>query len=522
MHDVVVIGAGPSGLVATKEMIERGFGDVVCFEKSKTIGGTFSESYEGLHLTSSATFSMFSDFDVTRADHNKHWTKEEAVAYWTRYADHFAVLPRIRYDVEVSKLEQLPDQSWQIHLASGEIATSKRIVCCTGTNTRKRFPDWADQATNVEVAHSQDYQSPHSYKAQNVLVIGGGESASDIAYEISKTAKQVTVSLRNGTGWVTPRSRNGVAADNSTNRLFWKLPRHLGPVVSTSILGFDQSQRDPLNTAIHKLNSLVPSPLGIFGSYGTKSLSLPKAMVENGAQIVRGVSEIRDGGKSIEFECGAVLEEIDAIVFCTGYINQVPFLDGEHAVGSPRELHKHVFHPEIGNSLAFVGLARPGFGAQFPIVEIQSRWVSHVFASDVQLPSCRKMKEDAARDAKHYETQFGDTGKRITALVDFHRYMDNIGGMLGCVPSLGRVFLGSPKLWKHILFGPTQGTQFRLAGLGAKPELARSILLSLPVSRVNHIVKIALKQRLLMALPLRRFTALRSKGIASHTKSQET
>lgn len=521
MHDVVVVGAGPSGLVTAKEMIERGFQDIVCLEKSDTIGGTFSNSYDGLKLTSSATFSMFSDFEVPRADHNQHWSKEEAVNYWRRYSEHFGVLPIVRYGIDVTRLEHSPDQTWKLHLSSGEAVSAKRVIFCTGTNTDIRLPDWVDAAQGVTVTHSRSYRSPNSCKAKNVLVIGGGESASDIAYEVSKVARRVTVSLRNGTGWVTPRARNDVAADNSTNRFFWSLPRDLGPAVSKDILEFEKDQNDPLNTAIHQLNQLVPSSLGIFGSYGTKTLALPLAMVENQTQIVQGVNQVREGGREIEFECGTVLKDIDEIICCTGFVNKVPFLPEEHAVETPRDLYKHVFHPDIGSSLAFVGFARPGFGAQFPIVEMQARWVGHVFAGDCDLPTGRSMKSVAAADASVYQDQFGTTGKRITALVDFHRYMDDIGNLIKCVPPLSRLFFQSPRVWKHIMFGPTQGTQFRLVGLGAKPKLARSILLSLPVSRLNHIVKIAFRRRLLRALRIGKASFLNHDDVPTKNSSQE-
>ena len=64
MIDCIVIGAGPAGIVTTKELLEHGIGEVICLEQSDKLGGTFSKSYDNLVLTSSVTFSMFSDFWV--------------------------------------------------------------------------------------------------------------------------------------------------------------------------------------------------------------------------------------------------------------------------------------------------------------------------------------------------------------------------------------------------------------------------------------------------------------------------
>ena len=44
MISCVVIGAGPGGIVATKELLEKGFEDAICVEQSSEMGGVFSKS----------------------------------------------------------------------------------------------------------------------------------------------------------------------------------------------------------------------------------------------------------------------------------------------------------------------------------------------------------------------------------------------------------------------------------------------------------------------------------------------
>lgn len=51
-----------------------------------------------------------------------------------------------------------------------------------------------------------------------------------------------------------------------------------------------------------------------------------------------------------------------------------------------------------------------------------------------------------------------------------------------------------------MVYGATQGTQFRLRGFGSKKSLAEELLLKLPVSKPTHIVKAGLRGRLLYAL----------------------
>ena len=56
---VCVVGCGPGGLVACKELKEEGF-EVVCFDQQAHIGGVFSWAWETLQMTSSFVHTVFS------------------------------------------------------------------------------------------------------------------------------------------------------------------------------------------------------------------------------------------------------------------------------------------------------------------------------------------------------------------------------------------------------------------------------------------------------------------------------
>ena len=79
MISCIVIGAGPGGIVATKELLEKGFDDVLCLDQADKLGGVFADTYDNLLLTSSVTFSMFSDYWVGDGKSNDFWTKDQAV-----------------------------------------------------------------------------------------------------------------------------------------------------------------------------------------------------------------------------------------------------------------------------------------------------------------------------------------------------------------------------------------------------------------------------------------------------------
>ncbi len=496
MLEAVVIGAGPGGIACTKELLENGVDDVVCLEQSHTLGGVFVNGYDDLLLTSSVPFSMFSDFWVGDGKGHHFWSKEEAVGYWQAYADNYGVTPRIRFDAKVAAVSQAESGHWEITLESGEVIQTRQLALATGNNSVPRFPGWRDALTQVGVHHSKDYKNAAAFEGKRVLVVGGGESASDVALQVSKVAAQCWVSLREATGWVMPRKRGDYAADISTHRGVWDLPREFGPTLSSIILQLERSRKDPVSDVLADLNSRLPNPKGIWGTYGTKTLALPEAIVHHGCRVVGDVTDVRDGGRSLVLADGEMLDGIDAVVFCTGYANRVPFLPEELQACDPRSLYKHMFHSGVGATLAFIGWARPGFGSQFPIMEMQSRLCARVFSGKQRLPNKADMDSAAAADEAAFIDQFGSTARHLRSLVDYFRYMDDLAGIIGCQPPLWRYFFTRPKLWTHIVYGPAQATQFRLRGPGKKVALARSILYRLPVSKLNHIVKAGLRARL--------------------------
>jgi len=78
---VVIIGGGPGGIVALKEIVASGVTRVALLEREECIGGLFARGYDSLRLTSSAPFSMFSDFPIPEGHKNHFWTKSEVISY---------------------------------------------------------------------------------------------------------------------------------------------------------------------------------------------------------------------------------------------------------------------------------------------------------------------------------------------------------------------------------------------------------------------------------------------------------
>ena len=499
MLDCIVIGAGPGGLVCTKELLEQGLRELVCLEQAKDVGGVFANTYDSLVLTSSATMSMFSDFWLGDGNQHSFWTKEEAVDYWKRYAEHFGVLERIRFNSKVTAVVPQESEGWQVELASGETFLSKRVALAIGNNTIPKYPAWKNLLTDVEYSHSKEYRNADRFIGKNVLIVGGGESGSDVALEASRVANNCWVSLRNTTGWVAPRKRGTNAADISTHRGVWGLPRDYGAALSEAIYQAELSQNDPVHDTAVELNKRIQAQKGVWGIYGTKTFSLPKAIVHHGCKVVGEIVKVEDGGRTLITTDGETLSDIDHIVFSTGYKNYVSFLPEELKETDPRSLYKHMFHPKYRDKIVWIGWARPSFGSQFPIMEMQARLFAAICTGEQTLPVPTEMERVTCVDRADYLEQFEHNAHRVRSLVDYHRYMDDMASLIGCEPPLWKYFFLHPRIWLRMVYGATQATQFRLQGPGNKESLAKELLRKLPVSKPTHIVKAGLRGRVIYA-----------------------
>ncbi|MGK7901840.1 MAG: flavin-containing monooxygenase [Hormoscilla sp.] len=499
MLDCIVIGAGPAGLVTTKELLEQGVPDVVCLEQAEDIGGVYANAYESLVMTTSCSFSMFSDFWIGDGNQHEFWTKNQAVDYLQRYGNHFCVLDKIRFNSQVVAVTPQENQGWQVQLASGETLLSKRLALAIGNNRIRNYPEWKDLLTEVEFYHSQEYRNGDRFVGKNVLVVGGGESGADIALEISRVANNCWVSLRNSAGWIIPRKRGDFALDNASHRGVYGLPREYGQTLSQLISRKWLSFNDPMYDTAVKLNQKINCKNGIWGIYGTKNFSLPEAIVHHGCRVVGEILRVEDGGRTLSAAEGETLQNVDAVVFCTGYKNYVSFLPPELKKTDPRSLYKHMFHSQYRDKIVWIGWARPALGSQFPIIEMQARFFALICTGKRTLTASGKMAEVASIDRAKYLEQFEHHAARIRSLIDYHIYIDELADLIGCKPPLWKYFFLHPRLWLRIVYGPTQATQFRLRGPGQKEALAQEIIAKLPVSPFNRVVvvKAGLKGRVI-------------------------
>lgn len=207
----------------------------------------------------------------------------------------------------------------------------------------------------------------------------------------------------------------------------------------------------------------------------TKRIKFVEDIVQGKAQLLPEISQCK-GGKTIEFADGSV-EEIDAILYCTGFKSSLPFLSLIPELDG-RTLYKNVFVPGEQN-VGFLGYVRPNVGSLPAVTEMQARWFAAVLSGKRELPAVSEMEKVVAADGDKYTMERPHHANRHTSLVDYHLYMEELAGFVGCRPQLWR-FITRPTLLHKLLFGPMGCFQYRLHGYGAKPEAAYTALDLLP------------------------------------------
>ena len=129
-------------------------------------------------------------------------------------------------------------------------------------------------------------------------------------------------------------------------------------------------------------------------------------------------------GERVWFADGTA-EQIDAIIYCTGYKISFPFLDPEIIAAHDNEiaLFHRVVDPDHAG-LFFIGLVQP-LGAIMPLAEAQSEWVADLLEGKAELPTAEEAHREISRYARRTARRYL-TSKRHTIEVDFLAYLREI------------------------------------------------------------------------------------------------
>lgn len=476
---IAIIGAGLSGLATIKELVEAGH-DVVCFEKGNDIGGVFSDTgtYDSVELTVSNYFMAYSDF-MPYEDNIRIWTRGEYKAYLDRYVDHFDLRKYIRFGYELEKTHKVESGGWQLTFKDNEASIhteyAPRIVICSGQFQQANIPMIPGLDTfKGSVVHSSLYINAaklKSFHGKRVLCFGMGESAADIVTEIASVAAATTLSLRRHHVFSSRMTGGKFPIDVRQSRYWHSIPAKKKAESVRSIWRKVKSMTDQESERL-LAEHIIAAP-DEPGSVVTKTERIFEAQAHGMNVDIGGVQEIK--GAKVIFNSGRE-EEFDAILFCTGFKFNLPFLDEKYQFNDIRECYLQTYHPQLREDLVFIGYARPQQGGVPLIAELSARYYALVCSGKRELPE--NLKTLAEQDADMWRKEFYET-PNVFGLVNGFRYNEKLATLIGCKPPMP-FFLTSPKkflvYWQHHVWP----SQYRLVGPGAQ-QSARDNWLKAPL-----------------------------------------
>jgi dimethylaniline monooxygenase (N-oxide forming) len=466
---IAVIGAGCSGLVTLKYLLDAfPATDVVCFEKSHSVRGVWGDQRADFISTSTKYTTQFSCFrkwtsEVTpERKYEEFYRGSEFGDYLEAFAAHFNLKERIRFGAEVRHIAR-KDGSWSLTLAENgneRLPPFDAVFLCTGL---------ANQKTVLDSPAVPSTENPEGVCNQTVVVVGGGESASDIANHLAKPENNniVYLSLRSGIR-VSPRYHpiRGVPSDFLRNRLlgsFGKGSRNwVGERFVTFRIRFDRllarwfphqqagSNPDEQIRASRRewdLKLKGRAKGGLFNVFHNKSDDFLDAVAEKRLHII-GPPVDGSWTEYLDFDQTAALQlKPDLLLFTTGYRSRLADLSGGRI--HLKDFHLGLVHTDLPN-LYLIGFARPIIGNIPSISEMQARYAAGLLSGRYKLPPGWREEQNEAWESLCAE--YSTINTENVYPVEHFTYCDILARRMDIMPTLRKI--GSLGTWLKIMLSP--------------------------------------------------------------------
>jgi cation diffusion facilitator CzcD-associated flavoprotein CzcO len=205
-HEVVVVGAGFSGIGMGIRLKQAGIHDFVILERGPDIGGTWRDNtYPGVAVDIMSFTYSFS------FEQNPGWSRvfapgRELKAYADHCADKYGLRPHVRLSTTVRRASFDEDAHlWRVELDGGTEVSCRFLVSSGGGLTQPKAPDieGIDTFAGPSV-HTAQWDHDLDLRDKRVAVIGTGASAVQLVPEIAPTVAKLDVYQRTPI-WIFPK-----------------------------------------------------------------------------------------------------------------------------------------------------------------------------------------------------------------------------------------------------------------------------------------------------------------------------
>jgi len=326
-HEAVIVGAGAAGLGVAAELARRGVRPLL-LERAEEIGASWRARYPTLRLNNDRWSSRLPRSAIPRRA--GRWpARNEFIAYLEGYAQQFD----IRCGVGVERIDPL-EGSWSVRTSAGAVG-AHCVVICTGHDRLPSIPAWPGvERFSGELVHSAAFQEAGEFAGKDVLVVGIGTSATEIAVRLpAGGARRVRLAART-TPNLMPAEFLGLPI-TAWARVLQPAPRRLVDALARAVQRLGRTDLADYG--------LAPAPYGVATELAREGMG---PVIDRGFTAALKAGEIELVGAVEGFEGGSVRlcdgTQIrpDVVIAATGYRagleELVGHLDVLDASGLPR------------------------------------------------------------------------------------------------------------------------------------------------------------------------------------------
>jgi cation diffusion facilitator CzcD-associated flavoprotein CzcO len=274
-------------------------------------------------------------------------TRDEFIRYLESYVKRHDLA--VRFGIQVNRIDRCGD-SWRVVTSAGDL-TARHVIFATGQQHTPRMPEWAGlEQYEGRLLHSAEYRNPAQFRNADVLVVGAGSSAMDIANDLAHGgAARVRVSVRSQQHMLMRAS--GPLPTHMLELAIMRLPLRLA----------DQVARLLRRCTVGDLSAwgLVEPEEGMFtwmARNGRPPCKVDRQVVQaikaGRIEIVANVSSVTAGG--VLLDDGTTLRP-DAIIAATGFSTGLEPMVGHLGVLDGRGMPQAFGGPAVIPGLRFTG-----------------------------------------------------------------------------------------------------------------------------------------------------------------------
>ncbi|MFI5622074.1 flavin-containing monooxygenase [Nocardioides sp. NPDC051685] len=454
---IAVIGAGFAGIASAKVLTELGH-DITVFEKAPDVGGVWSRTrrYPGLTTQNNKDSYTLSDLRMPKVF--PEWLSGEQVqSYLEMYVEKFELAPMIRISTEVRSAQPAGGGGWDITHAGADGETTEHydhLVVASGVFSEPFAPayDGLDEleAAGGRILAASELHDLETVKGKDVVVVGYGKSACDVAVEIAKEAASTTVVARQLL-WKMPRKIKGVL--NYKVLLLTRMGEGLFPYQTvrgpekllhaggSKMAGSMVGSVESVTTSQLKLKKLGLLPKGQFTDIARSTVSLATEGffegVEAGDIAVERDTEIaafvtKEGKPYAELANGRAVPA-DVVVTATGFKQELPFFSEEIQDQLTDDNGDYQLYRQI-LPLSVKDLTFAGYNSSFfsPLsAEMSAVWIGSLLGGGHEVPSTEEMEAHVTARLAWMRERTDGHHARGTNIIPFS--MHNIDEVLGDV-----------------------------------------------------------------------------------------